>query len=83
MPPEALGKEKFTNDKHEIWSLGIIAHEIFAGSHPFQFDGFELPNILNGTYKINYLKIKEKSVIDQIIKGILILINIFNTLKIF
>ena len=71
MPPEALGNEKFTNDKHDIWSLGIMAHEIFAGSHPFQFDGFGHKNIVTGTYKINYLKIAEKSVIDQIIKGIL------------
>ena len=74
MPPEALDGRKIsaTNDKHDIWSLGVILHEIFAGSNPFQYNEFVLKNIITGNYQIDYLKIKKNSVVDQIIKGCLV-----------
>ena len=72
MPPELLGRKgiKFcTNDKHDTWSLGIILHEIFAGGNPFKYNEFWNQNICNGSYKINYNRIKENSIIEKIIKG--------------
>lgn len=75
MPPELLGRKGSnfsTNDKHDIWSLGIILHEIFTGENPFKFDEFWNENICCCRYKINYSKIKEDSQVDKIMQGNLV-----------
>ena len=72
MPPELLGRKgsNFTiNDKHDIWSLGIILHEIFTKKNPFKYDEMWNENICTCKYKIDYQKIKEHSIVDDILKG--------------
>lgn len=72
MPPELIsrkGSNLTTNDKHDIWSLGIILHDIFAGENPFKYNDSWVENICNCNYRINYKKIKENSTIESIIKG--------------
>lgn len=72
-PPEYISKmdnedKIITSVKHDIFSLGIIAHQIFAnGQHPFE--GSKFANISNGKYTIDYTLIKKDSTIDLIIKG--------------
>lgn len=72
MPPELLiSKERdFTcNAFHDIWSLGIIIHQMFSnGLHPFEYDAYAQKNMLEGKYKIDS-SIKEGSIIHQIING--------------
>ena len=57
MPPELLLEDLdhyFCNDKHDIWSLGIIIHQIFAENiHPFRFDNKWRKNMMNGNFKIH------------------------------
>ncbi len=57
MPPELLKEDLdyyICNDKHDVWSLGIIIHQIFANNvHPFRFDNMMRKNILDGKYKIH------------------------------
>jgi serine/threonine protein kinase len=70
MPPEIVSKKKnITNDKQDIWSLGIILHEIFTSKNPFKFNEEWIINICNGDYKIDYGKITPNSVEDKIIQG--------------
>ena len=72
-PPEYINSmdnddKIITSGKHDIFSLGIIAHQIFAnGVHPFE--GSKVVNISNGKYEIDYKCIKKDSPIDMIIKG--------------
>lgn len=90
-PPEVLDSiENESNEKirpsrkHDMFSLGIICHQIFAnGRHPFNTkDNISvLSNIRKGNYKIDYVRIEENSLYDLIIKGInLIKYNYENTL---
>lgn len=72
MPPELLerkGSSFTTNDKHDIWSLGIILHEIFTGANPFKYDENWIENICQCKYRINDKIIKKNSTIDTILKG--------------
>lgn len=59
--------------KHDMFSLGIIAHQIFTeGKNPFQLEKSEqkiYSNITAGTYKINNDCIKKDSSLELIIKG--------------
>lgn len=76
-PPEFLtsylenpDQKIHTSTKHDIFSLGILAHQIFSdGQHPFGKEKEIWNNIRNGKYSINYKLIKKESSIDQIIKG--------------
>ena len=82
MPPEIISRKGGPypyNEKYDIWSLGIIAHEIFAGKNPFQFDQNLIKNICNCNYKIDYQKIQTNSLIDIIIQGTIIkdIVDIF------
>ena len=79
-PPELL--DSLENDsiekihpskKHDMFSLGIICHQIFAnGRHPYNTKDTEsvLANIRNGNCKIDYSLIQEDSSYDLVIKGI-------------
>lgn len=74
IPPEYINigndDKILTSDKHDIFSLGIIAHQLFAnGLHPFEGSS-KMANISNGKYVIDYNCIKKDSPIDLIIKGI-------------
>ena len=74
MPPELIGRKGSnfkTNVKHDIWSLGIILHEIFTGKNPFKYDDFLIENICHCKYRIDYEIIKKDSDIDTILKGCL------------
>lgn len=75
MPPEIISRKKGPypfNDKHDIWSLGIIAHQIFTGKNPFQHNEFWFKNICDCNYQIDYKKIAKNSLIDIIIQGTII-----------
>ena len=81
-PPELLSLDddaKITSSpKHDIWSLGIIAHQMFAdGQHPFKIpnsDNYWKKNVMDGNYEINYKHIKKGSPIDLTIQGNLFII---------
>ncbi len=76
-PPELLSLDDETkiiaSPKHDIWSLGIIAHQIFAdGQHPFKIpnsDNLWKKNVMDGKYFINYKCIAKGSPIDLAIQG--------------
>ena len=59
--------------KHDIFSLGIIAHQIFAeGRNPFQLEKSDIKiysNINAGKYEINNACINKDSPLELIIKG--------------
>lgn len=82
MPPELQTEDgKITPlTCHDIWSLGIIIHQIFTdGKHPFANEKQSgiIENILNHKFKIDNDVIIEKSSIDIIIKGSKKIIIIF------
>lgn len=86
-PPEMLDSlESEANEKilpskkHDMFSLGIICHQIFTnGRHPFDTKDnvAVIGNIRKGNYKIDSTMIQKDSSYDLIIQGIYILfINI-------
>ena len=80
-PPEMLenlekesNENNFISKKIDMFSLGILCHEIFAnGKNPFDTsDNVSIVgNIRKGNYKIDYNLIQEESSYDLVIKGIL------------
>ena len=76
-PPEILSLDDdakmIVSLKHDIWSLGIIAHQMFAdGQHPFKIpnsDTLWKKNVMDGNYRIDYKLIAKGSPIDLAIQG--------------
>ena len=76
-PPEVLSLDDDTriiaSPKHDIWSLGILAHQMFAdGQHPFKIpnsDTLWKKNVMDGNYRIDYKLIPKGSPIDLAIQG--------------
>ena len=77
LPPEILALIDSDEDEqippspsHDIWSLGIIAHEIYSnGQHPFKLPSPNWRrNVEDGKYEIDSL-ILQNSQMHQIIKG--------------
>ena len=77
LPPELLFLNEdakiIASPAHDIWSLGIIVHQIFAdGQHPFKIPNSEISwrqNVIDRNYFINYQKIQKGSSIDLVIQG--------------
>lgn len=77
LPPELLFLDSnvkvIASPKHDIWSLGILAHQIFAeGQHPFKTsttDNLWKRNVMDGKYLIDYKYIVKGSPIDLTIQG--------------
>ena len=77
LPPEILAifdtdeQDKIpSSTSHDIWSLGIIAHEIYSnGKHPFKLPNPNWRrNVEDGKYAIDSL-ILQNTQMQQIIKG--------------
>ena len=66
---------------HDIWSLGIIAHEIYSnGRHPFKLRSLNWRrNVEDGNYLIDSI-IPQNSQMQQIIKGIQKYIYLYSSL---
>ena len=89
MPPELQSLDNDTkiiaSPKHDIWSLGIILHQMFANSqHPFKIPDSSdswLKNVMVGKYFIDQKYILEDSQIAIVIRGnycIIVLVIPFN-----
>ena len=77
MPPELQGLDEETkiiaSSKHDIWSLGIIVHQMFANNqHPFKIPNSSaswLKNVMDGKYFIDHKYIPKDSQIAVVIRG--------------
>ena len=77
MPPEMQYLDDDTkivvSPKQDIWSLGIIVHQMFANSqHPFKIPGSSdhwIKNVMNGKYFIDYNFIPKSSQIAAVVRG--------------
>ena len=68
MAPELMNEEDNIDCKVDIWSLGIIIHQMMTnGLHPFGVKGKTQKNMMNGAYIINN-NIKDQRII-KILKG--------------
>lgn len=74
LPPELLiadeNEQIIPSKKQDMWSLGLIAHQLFAkGEHPFKFGRGWKVNVIEGNLQINYDNITKESALDFIIRG--------------